>query len=188
LLDRQEARHEADSRWREDGEGCQKPKKAKTFVPQRLLCVSAGFHSSLTGCIAGSHLPLKHQSFEFVVSMRYCGAVAFGFLFPCVLYFSVSMFVVLFVMFDDIFHIECQKNYLLLFTSQKEYRFRSTITEFLSKLPHTFIKTHKGFIINSTKIESFNTNYIYIDNKRIPISKSHKEEVLQKLNHSLLSL
>jgi len=92
------------------------------------------------------------------------------------------------VMFDDIFHIECQKNYLLLFTSQKEYRFRSTITEFLSKLPHTFIKTHKGFIINSTKIESFNTNYIYIDNKRIPISKSHKEDVLQKLNHSLLSL
>ncbi len=92
------------------------------------------------------------------------------------------------VMLDEILHIECQKNYLLLFTSQKEYRFRSTITEFLSKLPHTFIKTHKGFIINSTKIESFNSNYICIDNKKIPISKSYKEDVLQKLNNSLLSI
>ena len=92
------------------------------------------------------------------------------------------------VMLDTILHIECQKNYLLLFTTKKEYRFRSTITEFLSKLPQTFIKTHKGFIINSTKIESFNANYICIDNKKIPISKSHKEDVLRKLNHSLLSL
>lgn len=92
------------------------------------------------------------------------------------------------VLLDSILYVECQKNYLLLFTSQKEYRFRSTITEFLSKLPQRFIKTHKGFIINSTKIESFNSNFICISNKKIPISKSHKEEVSKMLNDSLLSI
>lgn len=92
------------------------------------------------------------------------------------------------VMLDSILFIECQKNYLLLFSSQKEYRFRSTITEFLPKLPDTFIKTHKGFIINSTKVESFNSSFICIDHKKIPISKSYKEEVTRKLNHSLLKL
>ncbi|MET0759914.1 MAG: response regulator [Flavobacterium sp.] len=90
------------------------------------------------------------------------------------------------VMLDSILYIECQKNYLLLFSSQKEYRFRSTITEFLSKLSDAFIKTHKGFIVNSNKVESFNSNFINIENKKIPISKSFKEEVTRKLNQSLL--
>jgi DNA-binding LytR/AlgR family response regulator len=88
------------------------------------------------------------------------------------------------VMLDSIHYIECEKNYLHLFSTQKEYRFRSTITEFLTKLPDTFIKTHKGFIVNSTKIESFTSNFIYIDNKKIPISKSYREGVISNINQS----
>jgi len=90
------------------------------------------------------------------------------------------------VTLDSIVYVESQKNYLLIITDEKEYRFRCTITEFITKLPDNFIKTHKGFIVNTNKIQGFNSNFITIGNLKIPISKTHKEEVLQLLNHSII--
>jgi DNA-binding LytR/AlgR family response regulator len=90
------------------------------------------------------------------------------------------------IMFDSILFIECQKNYLHLTTAQGEYRIRATITAFSTKLSGVFIKTHKSFIANSTKIDNFNNHFISIKNKKIPISKTYREEVLIKLNHFLL--
>lgn len=90
------------------------------------------------------------------------------------------------VTLDSIIYVESQKNYLLIITAEKEYRFRCTITEFITKLPDNFIKTHKGFIVNKNKIQGFNANFITIGNLKIPISKTHKEEVLQLLNHSII--
>lgn len=88
------------------------------------------------------------------------------------------------VYLESIEYIESQKNYLLIITAEKEYRFRSTITEFITKVPSNFMKTHKGFIININKIESFNSNFMVIRDKKIPISKTYKEEVLGKINQS----
>lgn len=90
------------------------------------------------------------------------------------------------VTLDSIIYVESQKNYLLIITNEKEYRFRCTITEFITKLPDNFIKTHKGFIVNKEKIQGFNANYITIGTIKIPISKTHKEEVLQLLNNSII--
>lgn len=92
------------------------------------------------------------------------------------------------VMLKDIEYVESQKNYLLIITAEKEYRFRGTITEFVTKLPDNFIKTHKGFIVNSTAIQSFNTNYVCVGTKKIPLSKTYKDSVLAVLNHSNLKL
>lgn len=88
------------------------------------------------------------------------------------------------IMLDSIQYIECQKNYLILICPQNEYRIRATISDFLTKLPNSFIKTHKGFIVNSTKIESFNPNFVCIEDKKIPISKTYKENVFKVLNYS----
>jgi hypothetical protein len=90
------------------------------------------------------------------------------------------------IMLDSILFIECQKNYLHLITTQGEYRTRATITGFSSKLSDVFIKTHKSYIVNSAKIDHFNTRFISIKNKKIPISKTYREEVLIKLKHLLL--
>ena len=87
------------------------------------------------------------------------------------------------VYWDEITYIESQKNYLLLFTAEKTFRHRSTITDFMERIPDNFIKTHKGFIVNIEKIQSFNPNFIVIASTKIPISKTHKEEVITRLNH-----
>ena len=90
------------------------------------------------------------------------------------------------VSLNTVLYDECQKNYLLLVTTDKEYRFRATITDFLCKLPNQFIKTHKGFIVNTHKIQSFNSSTIIVNNKSIPVSKTYKEAVLRKINISFV--
>lgn len=87
------------------------------------------------------------------------------------------------VSIETIDFIESQKNYLLIVTQEKEYRFRSTITEFITKLPENFIKTHKGFIVNAEKINGYSSNQINIGNHKIPISKTYKDEVLKKITN-----
>ncbi|MBC5834695.1 LytTR family transcriptional regulator [Flavobacterium sp. F372] len=91
------------------------------------------------------------------------------------------------IMFDTILSIKSEKNYLILKTTEQEYRFRSTIKDFIFKLPENFIQTHKSFIINSSKIDNFNSDSItLIDKMKISVSVSCKKEVLIKLKHQLL--
>lgn len=84
---------------------------------------------------------------------------------------------------NEIDFIESQKNYLLISTANTTYKHRATITDFITRLPDSFIKTHKGFIVNCTKIQNFNSSFVTVNGQKIPISKTNKDEVLQKLNH-----
>lgn len=72
---------------------------------------------------------------------------------------------------------------ILITTSYNTYRHRATITDFITRLPDNFMKTHKGFIVNSSKIQNFNSSFVTVAGQKIPISKTHKDDVLQKLNH-----
>lgn len=87
------------------------------------------------------------------------------------------------VAIENIVYAESQKNYLFIITPEKEYRYRSTITEFIDRLPDNFIKTHKGFIVNKNKIDGYNPSFITIGNKKIPISKTYKDFVITELNN-----
>ncbi|CAM4183416.1 MULTISPECIES: response regulator [Flavobacterium] len=82
---------------------------------------------------------------------------------------------------NSIRFIESDKNYLILNSSDTNYRYRATITEFTKQLPHCFIQTHKGFIVNINFITAFSNTLIEIENNKIPISKTHKDNVLRIL-------
>lgn len=82
---------------------------------------------------------------------------------------------------DKILFIESDKNYLIINHLNGIYRYRSTISDFENELPHNFIKTHKGFIANLKKITGFTNTHVLIDDIKIPISKTFKDQVLKKL-------
>lgn len=82
---------------------------------------------------------------------------------------------------QDILFIESDKNYLIINHLNDTYRYRSTISDFEKELPSNFIKTHKGFIVNIKKIKGFTNTQIYIEDYIIPISKTFKNPVLEKL-------
>ena len=51
---------------------------------------------------------------------------------------------------------------------------RNTLKEFITTLPSSFYKCNKSYIVNSNEIESFNLNYIFINNVKISVSKEFK--------------
>ncbi len=89
------------------------------------------------------------------------------------------------VAIEDIYVVESQKNYLLVQTETMLYKHRATLKEFIEILPKaSFIKTHRAFLVNKTKITTVDkiNSTIKILNKNIPISKAFKQEVFDKIN------
>lgn len=86
---------------------------------------------------------------------------------------------------SDIYSIESQKNYLLIQTETMLYKHRATLKEFSTLLPsNLFIKTHRAFLVNKTKIIAVDrtNSSLKVLSKNIPISKAYKQQVLQEIN------
>lgn len=79
---------------------------------------------------------------------------------------------------ENIDYIESEGNYLLLNVNNKKYKYRSTIKQIIDTLPeHTFIQTHRAFIVNRSKIEKFKSKYLIVNNHIIPISKNYFDRI-----------
>ena len=84
---------------------------------------------------------------------------------------------------SDILYIEGMKDYLRIHTSDNKSimtlrSFSSIMTELDS---HNFIRIHKSYIISLNKITSIDKESIYMKNIKIPIGKSYKSELLNRL-------
>lgn len=84
--------------------------------------------------------------------------------------------------FKAILYIESLSDYVKIFTSEKTIVIRETISSLEEKLPaKKFIRIHRSFIISLQHITSYTSEFIEISQKALPISRSYKESVLQKL-------
>ncbi|WP_440067896.1 LytR/AlgR family response regulator transcription factor [Tenacibaculum discolor] len=84
--------------------------------------------------------------------------------------------------FKDILYIESLGDYVKVFTNNDTVITRETISNFQSTLPSDcFIRVHRSYIVSISKISSYTNEYIEIAKKAVPISRSYKESVLQKL-------
>ncbi|UAM98718.1 LytTR family DNA-binding domain-containing protein [Polaribacter litorisediminis] len=84
--------------------------------------------------------------------------------------------------FKSILYIESLSDYLKIFTTDKIIVIRETITSLEEKLPSKkFIRIHRSFIVSFKNISSYTNEFIEINQKALPISRSYKESVLQKL-------
>ena len=90
------------------------------------------------------------------------------------------------IKFSEINFIESISDYIKVHLVDKNVVTRETISNIEAKLPQNkFIRTHRSYIVSLDKIESFTNEYVEIGNKKeIPISRSYKNEVLQKLENN----
>ncbi|WP_420321445.1 LytR/AlgR family response regulator transcription factor [Flagellimonas sp.] len=85
--------------------------------------------------------------------------------------------------FRDILLIEAQGDYIEIKTQHKRYRVHSTLKKIKEKLPQTrFLQIHRSFIINFTQIIDIQDNSVLIERSVIPISRSNRPELMQRLN------
>ncbi len=84
--------------------------------------------------------------------------------------------------FDKILWIESLSDYLKIETTDGTKVTRETISSIEAKLPDSkFMRVHRSYIIAIDKIETYSTEEVIIQNKSIPISRTYKEQVIQRL-------
>ena len=83
----------------------------------------------------------------------------------------------------DILYIESMGDYVRFVTSGKKYVTLNTIKNQEEKVnKQVFMKVHRSFIINMSKVENIRENSLFIQGIEIPISKANKAEVMKRIN------
>ena len=84
----------------------------------------------------------------------------------------------------EINHIEAYGNYIKIFTDIMTLT-PQTLSDFLEKLPDNFLRIHKSFIINFNQLKLIDGNQIILtNNTKLPIGKSYRKAVLNRLSDS----
>ncbi|HWK06629.1 MAG TPA: LytTR family DNA-binding domain-containing protein [Puia sp.] len=84
---------------------------------------------------------------------------------------------------DDILFLESMRDYVKFVTAGKSYITYSTLKNMEEKLiGQNFLKVHRSYIVNITKIEDIRGNTIYVQGSQIPVGKAHKDELVGRLN------
>ena len=88
------------------------------------------------------------------------------------------------VTINDILYLEADRNYCKIYTTEKVFLATTPLGTVEEEMPSKkFIKVHRSFIVNISKIDAIGENreYIVINNTNIPISRRNRDEVLKFL-------
>ena len=85
------------------------------------------------------------------------------------------------VRFQDILYVESVKDYVRIYTSEQRIMTKESLSHFEQRLPDGFLRIHRSFIVNMSRITAFTKMDVEIDTIEIPIGASYKEAVLDVL-------
>jgi DNA-binding LytR/AlgR family response regulator len=88
---------------------------------------------------------------------------------------------------SDIDYIEAYGEYILIFTGKEKIMTLVSLGKMEGLLPYPkFVRIHRSFIINFSKIDAIQGNTIYLKGKEIPISKTYRETFMNLVNRDQL--
>ncbi|MBT8269668.1 MAG: LytTR family DNA-binding domain-containing protein [Bacteroidia bacterium] len=83
----------------------------------------------------------------------------------------------------SIYLVEAKGDYIQVKTEDKNYTVHSTLKKIEDKLPSDlFLKVHRSYIINVSKIIDIEDNSVLIKKDVIPVSRSNRPELMRRLN------
>ena len=89
------------------------------------------------------------------------------------------------VNYSDILYIESYSDYVKIQMADNTIVSRENISNLESTLPTAqFVRIHRSYIVAVNKIEAYTHEIIEIQERELPISRSYKDEVLQKLTQA----
>ena len=84
----------------------------------------------------------------------------------------------------DLLYLEADNVYTTLVTANRKYVLRLTLSGILERmhLPG-LVRIHRSYAVNIHKVDSFNDTELSIGTQLLPLSRSYKEDFLQRFNH-----
>jgi two-component system, LytTR family, response regulator LytT len=84
--------------------------------------------------------------------------------------------------FSDILYFKSDGNYAELKTPAKKYLLRTTMKKVQEQLPQQqFLRCHKQYIINVSKVLELNSSEALVANEYIPIGREYKDELMSNI-------
>ena len=81
---------------------------------------------------------------------------------------------------DELLYVETMGDYSIFKTTEKQYIVHATLKSINERLQHPhFLKVHRSFIVNLTKIKDIEDNNLLIEGKIIPISRTHRPQLME---------
>lgn len=75
--------------------------------------------------------------------------------------------------FNDILFVKSERNYIDIQTITKKITVRNTLDNLINELdPKIFCKTHRSYVVNTSKITQKTSNSIFIDEFELPLSRN----------------
>lgn len=83
---------------------------------------------------------------------------------------------------DTILYLEAAGSYLRLITIKEKYSLSQNLSQFMRthNIPD-LVRVHRSYVVNLSKVDSFDNESVYIAKSRIPISNNHKEEFMTRI-------
>jgi DNA-binding LytR/AlgR family response regulator len=86
------------------------------------------------------------------------------------------------IYFREVLYIEALQNYVTIFTLRGKYITLLPLKNVEQNLSNqSFIRVHKSFIVAISKIEAIENNEILVQSTRIPISRSYRDQVIDRV-------
>jgi DNA-binding LytR/AlgR family response regulator len=86
------------------------------------------------------------------------------------------------IFYNEILFIQALQNYITIHTTKGKYVTLLSMKSIEEKLsPSMFIRVHKSFIVSIPRIEAIENNDIVIQSFKIPISRTHQPEVIDRV-------
>jgi two-component system response regulator LytT len=87
------------------------------------------------------------------------------------------------VKFDELLYLESLGDYIEFhLVSGSTISSKEKISHMERNLPEGFLRIHRSFIVNRSKILSFSRENVVIEGKELPISRSYRQKVVSTLN------
>ncbi len=87
------------------------------------------------------------------------------------------------IFLDDIFYIESFREYIKIHSEKVSVLTKIPISKIEEKLKDKgFVRIHKSYIASIEKIERFTNRSIYIHKQELPIGRTYKQGLMEKLN------
>ncbi len=84
---------------------------------------------------------------------------------------------------ESVLWVEAFGDYIKIQTAEKVHTVYSTLKKLEEKLdPKKFVRVHRSFIVNISKITNINPNNLEIHKKIIPISGTYRDDLLNSIN------
>jgi len=86
------------------------------------------------------------------------------------------------IRFDDLVYLESLGDYIEFHLENgSSISSKEKISHMENSLPDGFLRIHRSFIVNRSKISSFSREYVMMGEKELPISRSYKQKVVAAL-------